>query len=666
MANITNPWLTAYQRSYNQIKAAILSTLSRRMPEITDYTEGNIFILIISIFSGIAEVLHYYIDNLARETFFPTAMRFSSLLKHAALVDYNIKLAVPSTCDLILYISTGEAINTSISIPVNTIFTSDDGKIWISTKSVVFTAGTYSCSIPVKQWEDKTQQSLGTYNGSTIYLQGTTSDGKRVAEGSVVLYVNGEPWTLVDTFANKGPKDKVFKVSLGNNQVPYIIFGDGQFGKKPYNGSQIAYSCKLTYGASGNINEGLFSTVPSIISDLQDNLAITNIEPASGGSNYEDFNMLKEHIPLSVKTLGVAITKEDYEAIAKLIPGVNKAFVIYDCIRWVTIYITPDAGSIASQALIDEVTKRFETAKVVTTTVEVISTQECSIYLEAEITGKKSYNATDIDNQIKQALINNYSYNTSDVNKVVRISDIYAIIDNCSMVDYANIKKLYLLSSPVVENSITSPDISLRSLNITNYVLHEFNLELFYTEENGTYVPTRENINNNPSFQLEFEVIESNGEIKGKLNFLIPNSSNTVPLGTGVVSDTDEYQWQNTSLGNFNFSIWQPKTTETTMGILNTIYNPTSISEVEFNNSYNIRLLKQDGESYITEFNIDITVSNYQGNINYQPGSSYIINIQPDALSLFRINQSMDLTPLDYNMPLFNSNTINLTIHEIV
>lgn len=658
MANITNPWLTAYQRSYNQIKASILSTLSQRMPEITDYTEGNIFILIISIFSGIAEVLHYYIDNLARETFFPTAMRFSSLLKHAALVDYNIKLAIPSTCDLILYLSNGEAINTNITIPINTIFNSDDGKIWISTKSVVFMAGTYSCSIPVKQWEDKSQQSLGTYNGSTIYLQGTTTDGKRVAEGSVVLYINGEPWTLVDTFANRGPQDKVFKVSLGNNQVPYIVFGDGQFGKKPYNGSILSYSCKLTYGASGNIAEGSFSTVPNSISNLQDNLAITNIDPASGGSNYEDFNMLRDHIPLSVKTLGVAITKEDYEAIAKLIPGVNKAFVIYDCIRWVTIYITPDAGSVASQSLIDEVTKRFDTAKVVTTTVEVISTQECYIYLEAEIMGRKSYNATDIDNQVKQALISNYSYDTSDVNKIVRISDIYAIIDNCSMVDYANIKKLYLLSAPLVENNINNPDPSLRTLNITNYVLNEFNLELFYTEENGVYTPTEENPNNNPYFQLELNVQENNGEVIGKLNFLTPNNNERVPLGGS--------EWNTTSLGNFKLNIWTTKYQEDNV---NTPYisEPSNVDYIQFNNSYNIRLLRQEGNSDVTEFNIDITISNYgEGNINYQPGYTYIINIQPDALNLLRINQTMDLTPLDYNMPLFNSNTINLTIHEVV
>ena len=54
--------------------------------------------------------------------------------------------------------------------------------------------------------------------------------------------------------------------------------------------------------------------------------------------------MLKQHIPLSIKTLGVAITREDYEAIAQLVPGVDKSYVDYQCGKFVTVYITPDGG----------------------------------------------------------------------------------------------------------------------------------------------------------------------------------------------------------------------------------------------------------------------------------------------------------------------------------
>ena len=107
-----NPWLTPYQRSYNDIKAKLISELRNRVPEITDFSEGNIFILIISIFAAIAEVIHYYIDNMARETFFPTARRYSSLYKHSKLVDYHIKSAIPASVDLTLYKSNNKPTST--------------------------------------------------------------------------------------------------------------------------------------------------------------------------------------------------------------------------------------------------------------------------------------------------------------------------------------------------------------------------------------------------------------------------------------------------------------------------------------------------------------------------------------------------------------------------
>ena len=44
----SNPWLTPFQRSYNDIKAKLIQSLNERVPEITDMSEGNIFILTFS------------------------------------------------------------------------------------------------------------------------------------------------------------------------------------------------------------------------------------------------------------------------------------------------------------------------------------------------------------------------------------------------------------------------------------------------------------------------------------------------------------------------------------------------------------------------------------------------------------------------------------------
>ena len=49
---------------------------------------------ITSTVAAIAEVLHYYVDNMARETFLSTARRYDSVVKHGALVDYHARAAI--------------------------------------------------------------------------------------------------------------------------------------------------------------------------------------------------------------------------------------------------------------------------------------------------------------------------------------------------------------------------------------------------------------------------------------------------------------------------------------------------------------------------------------------------------------------------------------------
>lgn len=464
----SNNWLNPYQRSFNDIKAKLISELRLQIPEITDYSEGNIFVIIISIFAAIAEVIHYYIDNMAREAFLPTARRYSSLYKHAKLVDYHIKSAIPATVDVVLYKNDDTPIGQDITIPLNTEFTSSDGKTWISTKTVIWYKDSYYVTIPLVQQKsvgvpDRIQLGNILSPDSIIYITDIPSDQKYV-EGSMNLYINDEPWILVDTFAYSSSRDKVYKVEIDEQTRPYIKFGDGQFGMKPKYNATIEASYSLTYGSAGNIATNNFTTVPQDIQVIDNKITINNVIPATGGSDYETFNMLKNHIPLSIKTLGVAITKEDFEAIAKMVGGVDKAYANYVCGRYVEIYITPDGGGEASSALLDSVEKTISESKVITTSIEVLSTHKSQVFLDITITGKKSFKSNDISNQVKKALTTAYDYNNSDINKPVRLSDIYALIDNQSMVDYLTINKLYQLPYPIPQKNTSLP------LNISYFV----------------------------------------------------------------------------------------------------------------------------------------------------------------------------------------------------
>lgn len=456
---ITNKWLNPYQRSYQQIKAKLVESLmGLKDPQgqklITDYSEGNILIIILSLFAAIAEVLHYYVDNMARETFLSTARRYDSVVKHGALVDYHARAAIAATVDVILSRSiTGNSIGAKLTIPHGTLFTDSSGNSWLSARDVIWYSNVTTCKVPIIQHERYTASALNNMvipTGDRVILNlGTLPNGKYYEQGSMSLQIGGETWVLVDTFAKSKPTDKHFMVSVDEALNPYIMFGDGTFGKKPAAGAKITNVVfYLTNGTQGNVKSNTITSVPSVISSSITDATVSNAYDAGGGSNYENFTMLKEHIPLSVKTLGVAITKEDFESLAMLVDGVNKAKADYECGRKLTIYISPDGGAVASSELINRVYNLLSQRAPMTTWLKVKSAGKVQIILEMEVTGKKSYKTAEIQTQILTALYNAYSPEQAQIGGSVRLSDIYALIDNLSTVDYLHLTKFYIKPWP--------------------------------------------------------------------------------------------------------------------------------------------------------------------------------------------------------------------------
>lgn len=456
---ITNKWLNPYQRSYQQIKAKLVESLmGLKDPQgqklITDYSEGNILIIILSLFAAIAEVLHYYVDNMARETFLSTARRYDSVVKHGALVDYHARAAIAATVDVILSRSiTGNSIGAKLTIPQGTLFTDSSGNSWLSARDVIWHSNVTTCKVPIIQHERYTASALNNRvipTGDRVILNlGTLPNGKYYEQGSMSLQIGGETWVLVDTFAKSKPTDKHFMVSVDEALNPYIMFGDGTFGKKPAAGAKITNVVfYLTNGTQGNVKSNTITSVPSVISSSITDATVSNAYDAGGGSNYENFTMLKEHIPLSVKTLGVAITKEDFESLAMLVDGVNKAKADYECGRKLTVYISPDGGAVASSELINRVYNLLSQRAPMTTWLKVKSAGKVQITLEMDVTGKKSYKTAEIQTQILTALYNAYSPEQAQIGGSVRLSDIYALIDNLSTVDYLHLTKFYIKPWP--------------------------------------------------------------------------------------------------------------------------------------------------------------------------------------------------------------------------
>ena len=452
--NITNPWLNPYQRSYHQIKQQLITGLTSITDRngnqlITDVSEGNILIIILSMFAAIAEVLHYYIDTKAREFFLGTARRYTSVQALGNLVGYYPKAAIAATVDLVLTRGDKASSGSNISgtIAEGSTFTQGD-LTWAVVNKIVIPPYTSQIRVPVIQHrfyhlESLVGMSIQAGDNSIILSSSELPSGELYEHGSMDLFVGGEHYTLVETFAYSRPNDKHFRVTVDASGNLVIIFGDGKFGAAPVGDIITEASCYLTKGTIGNVDAG------AITYTLMEGMDTTNPYPATGGSDYEDIESMRSRIPLQARTQGVAITKRDYEDLALMVPGVGKAKVEMVCGRRVSLYIYPSNASVnsdlqASNILKQQVWTKLNPYLPITTILKVYSLGTSDIVLDVDITGRANYKAQDILTHVRTALYTAYNVQASNIGGTVRISDLYALMDNLPSIDFLMINKFYV------------------------------------------------------------------------------------------------------------------------------------------------------------------------------------------------------------------------------
>lgn len=445
---LNNPWVGYLERSHLQIKNSVLQRLGEAVPEITDHSESNILVIIISIFSGIAEMLNYYIDNMAREAFITTARRYSSVVKHTRLIDYRIKATVPASVDIQLSFkdAMGDLINNDVVryIPKGTIFKTDNNIEFISVQDTYI-------PINVKVYPISTQQKTFNNNMLIGVTDGTDdqvfSIGSNYVNDSLYLEVGGEIWELVNTLGRSTPEDKHFIVDISVDKVAYIKFGDNINGKRPGAGLELIGDYYTSQGLLGNVDANTIKNSDfnfTILGSVVSSVGINNNLGAVAGTGYEDIERIRRSAPLHLRTLERAVTKQDYIDITLLAPGVDKATVEYNCGKFIDIYISPNGGGIAQSALLQTTKNYVEERKMITTFINVAPAGESYIVLKISATAKFRRDGIQTKNDIIEALLEKYSYTNSDVNKKTRKSDIIALVDNLEKVDFLNIDYIYL------------------------------------------------------------------------------------------------------------------------------------------------------------------------------------------------------------------------------
>lgn len=444
---ITNPWIGYAQRSYRSIKKAILTRLQVTLPEMTDHTESNPFIILVSIFSGIAEMLNYYIDRMARESFMETTTLYASALQLASQHDYRVKLAAPAQgeVEFTLLDDNGDEsappIGAPINIPQYTVLESTDGTKLVTTEAATIVNPFSRTTIKVKQMQVVASSTLAQTTGVAGERYNIPTN---VAADTLSVEVDSVAYDNVYSLGLSLFDDKVFIVSVGSDGLPYIEFGDGVNGELPSSALDIDISYYSTKGVNGNLAANTVTTIVDSISIPVDwTLEVNNNKEINGGAGIEGLESIRRNAPLIHKTQLRAITNSDFADIAKLHPTVGKAKSLVISARKRQIIVAPRTeGVLTSLSGIDTfVTERSPDGMYI----EITPAPIARFISEWDVKGINQIGSAQMVTDINRALQDFMSWAKTDINTPLRVSDFYALIDNLSSVDYVNLVDFYVI-----------------------------------------------------------------------------------------------------------------------------------------------------------------------------------------------------------------------------
>lgn len=289
----------------------------------TDFNTDSFSRTWLEIVAYVADVLFFYLDNQATQSYLQTASIRSSVELIAQQFGF-----VPATATSASGIATF-TVTGPVTIPRGFRVQASNGEVFYVTNPVTaVAAGTINAN--VIQGEIITEQfvAVGLQNEefdlrSQLIIR--DRDNINPADISPQLTVNGNEYTLVSTLIrNNGTDQPAVEDSLGNviggggrvfllgtraNDTNFITFGDGIFGRKLQPGENVSITYRSGGGTAGNIAQGSLTT---LLSSLPQVTAVTNVAEFSGGSDEQSIEQLRQLIPASLRTLERAVAEQDY------------------------------------------------------------------------------------------------------------------------------------------------------------------------------------------------------------------------------------------------------------------------------------------------------------------------------------------------------------------
>jgi hypothetical protein len=457
-------------RDYESILNSMRAIVPDKLPNWKDYkSEADFGNVLLELFAHMGDLLSYYQDRIANESFLGTAQTRQSIIDHLRLIGYCLATAAPASATLKLLVPPDRT--ETITIEKGCAFATKSQKdkpsirfeytgehpltIDLSTLTVdpdpVAKGKKYFLSIPVEEGRLIKSEKLGISDGkpnqrftlahSSLILRslGISSGVNKDITVTTQLGDSINTWVLRDSLAYSREGQKDYVIDIDENDLASITFGDGAFGAIPVNGSVIYATYRVGGGLQGNMPAESIQVIVDAPQLALVGAQIKNISAATGGSDRETIEHAVMNAPGIFRSLKRAVTADDYEALALNFKGVGK--VRAEAGNWnrVRLFVAPDGGGKVSDILRSNLLAYFEDKRPVTTIIEIEDVDYVKIYISATIGIERYYTIEAIRDKVQQAVQTLLSFNKVDFAQTVYLSKFYEAIEAIDGIRYVTI-----------------------------------------------------------------------------------------------------------------------------------------------------------------------------------------------------------------------------------
>jgi hypothetical protein len=485
-------------RDYYSLREDLIARIQDRIPEWTASDPSDFGVALVEAFSYLGDMISFYIDRTANESFIQTATQRDSLLNIAQTYGYIPAGFRNATVD----VTFSNSSDADITIPAGTVLSADVVSNDV-VETVYFTTNV-DAIVPAAVDEVLGEDTVSAYQGRPVTLVSDvantygelvgTSTGTPamtfelgetpVVDGSIELYVQDgdtySKWTQVQHLLDYGPTDLVYSVFLDQDNLVSVTFGDGVSGSIPTIYSEIRTKYTVGGGAIGNVISNSINVIEYIpglsegqVTAIQGAVTVDNLTTALGGSDPESNDQIRISAPSSLRSGNRAVTLKDFSDLSLSVSGIGKANATAAIWTSVTVYIAPSRTAIDTDpapGLDDngDPTPEYIRLKanledflankvLIGTTVTVQPPTYVDTVVNLQYTKLDQYTTEEVELNIKNALLTAFGYTGVKFQDTIYPQDIEFVLQQSSGVQTVKVISLHESGGSGLGNLVGGP-----------------------------------------------------------------------------------------------------------------------------------------------------------------------------------------------------------------